>query len=113
MTDLRPARFRRTLVFRTMSQRKRPPKARRGFIILFGTRGLSGQDSAPPVDAQCPNCRQQSTIVGKVYRQWFTLFFIPVFPISGKTRMSECTRCKAVFRVPVEEFGQRVSAGSQ
>ena len=52
-------------------------------------------------------------IVGKVYRQWFTLFFIPIFPISGKTRMSECTRCKAVFRVPVEEFGQRVSAGSQ
>ena len=54
-----------------MVQRRR----RRGFIILFGTRSMIGDDDdARPVNAVCPRCGQRADIVGKTYRTWFTVF---------------------------------------
>ena len=38
------------------------------------------------VEAVCPRCNQRTQIVGKTYRNWFTVFFIPIFPISGAQR---------------------------
>ncbi len=83
---------------------------RRGFIILFGTRNVIRGDGASPVDVQCPACRQVSTMLGKSYRQWFTLFFIPVIPMGGKHRFTQCSRCGAQFRLPVEAMA---AAGQQ
>jgi tetratricopeptide (TPR) repeat protein len=85
---------------------------RRGFILLFGTRPIETGDGAPPVRTVCPNCNQTADIVGRSYRQWFTVFFIPVFPISGSTRFSRCGNCGATFPVPADEL-QRNLAESQ
>ena len=85
---------------------------RRGFILLFGTRAIESSDSAPPVRTVCPNCNQTADVVGKSYRQWFTVFFIPIFPISGSTRFSRCTNCGATFQVGAEEL-QRNTADAQ
>lgn len=46
-------------------------------------------------------------------RHWFTIFFIPVFPISGKTRFTQCPNCGAQFRVAPEVLRSRVSASEQ
>jgi tetratricopeptide (TPR) repeat protein len=91
-----------------MARRKRG-----GFIFLFGSRNLIGKDSTPPIEATCPNCRQQATIVGKTARQWFTLFFIPVFPMGRKQRFTQCSNCKAQFRLPVEQMSRRLSNNQQ
>lgn len=78
---------------------------RRGFILLFGTRAIeSSDDAAAPVRTVCPNCNEMTDIVGKRYRQWFTLFFIPLFPISGSTRVSRCTLCGATFDLGADEL---------
>jgi tetratricopeptide (TPR) repeat protein len=86
---------------------------RQGFIILFGARNIMGSDDAQPLQTQCPRCGQATTIVGKSYRQWFTLFFIPVFPIGGKHRFSQCTACNAQFPVSVDELRQRLAGAQQ
>lgn len=82
---------------------------RRGFIILFGSRAITSNDTSPPVQTRCPRCSQPSNLVGKSYRTWFTLFFIPVFPVSGKTPFCECANCGAQFQVPAEELRQRLA----
>lgn len=86
----------------------------RGFILLFGTRETVSDDATvSPVAAVCPQCRQRAQIVGKAYRTWFTAFFIPLFPISGARKFSQCTNCGAQFSVPVQELGRQVAAAEQ
>src|SRR5580765_6964922 len=84
---------------------RRGRRRRRGFIILFGTRPMISDDpTAPPVNAVCPRCGQRTSIVGKSVRSWFTLFFIPVFPVSGTRRFSQCTHCGAQFPVEAKQL---------
>jgi tetratricopeptide (TPR) repeat protein len=82
----------------------------RGFILLFGTRPIISTDrAAAPVHTVCPNCGQKADIVGKTYRTWFTLFFIPVFPVSGSHAFSECANCGAQFQVPAQALAARLA----
>jgi tetratricopeptide (TPR) repeat protein len=37
-------------------------------------------------------------------RDWFTLFFIPIFPISGVKRFVQCSTCKTSFDADIEQF---------
>jgi tetratricopeptide (TPR) repeat protein len=90
------------------------PRFHGGFILLFGTRPVITTDgSAPPVRTVCPNCNQDSNIVGKKFRTWFTLFFIPVFPVSGVQKFSECSNCHAQFRVDARALGAQVDAAAR
>src|SRR5688500_577335 len=82
---------------------------RRGFILLFGSRAIISNDPSAPIDTRCPRCAQQARLEAKSYRNWFTLFFIPVFPISGKTPFCQCSACGAQFQVPAEELRQRLA----
>lgn len=41
----------------------------------------------------CPKCEQETAHVTEQRQNWFTLFFIPVFPISGKRIVSRCNLC--------------------
>jgi len=92
-----------------------PPRRRRPgfFIILFGSRNIISGDHTPPVETTCPRCQQPSQIFGRSYRTWFTLFFLPVFPLSGSKRFSECSVCHAQFPVPVEEIRRGLAANEQ
>ena len=74
---------------------------------------MVSNDMAPPVRTVCPRCHREADLVAKHYRQWFTLFFIPIFPISGSSRFSECSNCHARFQVPAEELRARLEAGHQ
>ncbi|MDB5302378.1 MAG: hypothetical protein JWO87_4041 [Phycisphaerales bacterium] len=88
-----------------------PRRIRRtGFIILFGSRTIVSNDpSVAAVRTNCPRCGQEADLVGKRYRHWFTLFFIPVFPISGSTRFTQCSRCGAQFPVTPEQLSSRLA----
>jgi tetratricopeptide (TPR) repeat protein len=91
-----------------------PRRARNGFIILFGSRNLIRPDpEAGSVQTVCPRCQQMATMVGKTFRPWFTLFFIPIFPVGGQQKFTECSNCRGQFRVPVAELAKRVNAGAQ
>ena len=89
-------------------------RRRRGFILFFGTRAIVSNDAdARPVNAVCPRCQQRADIIGKSYRTWFTLFFIPVFPISGAQKFSQCSNCGAEFPVEARTLGTQVAAAEQ
>jgi len=89
-------------------------RRRRGFILLFGTRSMISDDrDARPVNAVCPRCNQRADIVGKTYRTWFTVFFIPIFPISGAQRFSQCSNCGAQFQVEARQLGTQVAAAER
>jgi tetratricopeptide (TPR) repeat protein len=89
-------------------------RGRRGFILLFGTRAIVRDDpNARPVSAVCPRCQQRADIMGKTYRNWFTLFFIPLFPISSAQRFSQCGNCGAEFPVEARTLGTQVAAAEQ
>ncbi len=75
-----------------------------GFILFFGTRSIVKDEPTPPVRTRCPKCEQEADLIGRSHRQWFTLFFIPVFPISGKTTFSQCANCSTTFRVAPERL---------
>ena len=84
----------------------------RGFIILFGTRRIISNDSSPPLRTRCPRCGAEADLLAKSYRQWFTLFFVPVFPMSGKTQFTQCSNCGAQFRLAPQELRQQMQASS-
>ncbi len=80
-------------------------KSRRGFILFFGSRQLTSNDgTAVALDTRCPRCGNPGTLIGKFVRSWFTLFFIPLFPIGAKQRFTQCKQCGASFAMPPEQF---------
>jgi tetratricopeptide (TPR) repeat protein len=83
----------------------------RGFII-FGTRTMIRNNGAA-VQAVCPSCRQQTMFQPKSARPWFTLYFIPIFPVGAKRTFSECMNCRMQFRLTPQELSQRTSASQQ
>jgi tetratricopeptide (TPR) repeat protein len=86
---------------------------RPGFILLFGSRNIISNEHVPPVQTTCPRCGQPSDIVGRTYRTWFTIFFLPIFPLSGSRRFSECSNCHAQFPVPVDDLRRNLASNEQ
>jgi tetratricopeptide (TPR) repeat protein len=83
---------------------------RRGFILLFGSRTIIRNDpSVAPVQTVCPRCGQQAQMVGKTYRHWFTIFFIPIIPMSKANSFTQCSRCAAQFPVTPDQLSSRLS----
>jgi len=98
----------RTPPFR-LARSRRP-----AFILLFGSRQIISDDaSAQPVETLCPRCSQVATIVGKSYRTWFTLFFLPVFPMGKSVAFSQCTACGGQFPVTVDDLRKGLAQSEQ
>jgi len=52
-------------------------------------------------------------MLSKRYRTWFTLFFLPLFPISKSRPFSECANCHAQFPLSTDEITTRVAEGER
>ncbi|EDP94579.1 TerB family tellurite resistance protein [Kordia algicida OT-1] len=73
-------------------------------FIIFGTRGIKHTISESPVLMNsCPNCSNGS-LVNKLYRRWFTLFFIPVIPLDVVDRFYECNNCKSAYNEKIKDI---------
>lgn len=76
-------------------------------FIIFGTRGIKHTVSESPVlTNSCPNCAK-GNLVNKLYRRWFTLFFIPVIPLDTMDRFYECDSCKSAYNETIKTILQR------
>lgn len=49
----------------------------------------------------------------KSVRYWFTLFFVPVFPISRRQAFTQCPECGGQFSVAADELRQRIVEGDR
>ncbi|RRD40337.1 zinc ribbon domain-containing protein [Leptotrichia sp. OH3620_COT-345] len=68
-------------------------------IILFGTKTIY-KDMGIVGNYECSRCHNVSEWKFMEYRNWFTLFFIPVFPISRKHEYLQCPICNQAYTVP-------------
>jgi tetratricopeptide (TPR) repeat protein len=81
--------------------------------LLFGSRTIISTDGSPAVRTHCPRCNQEGEFLAKSYRTWFTVFFIPIFPVSSRTSFTQCPHCGAQFPFSGEELRDRVSVAGQ
>ena len=68
-------------------------------IIVYGTKnkiknlGIVGK-------YECSRCNNISDLQFMSSQQWFTLFWIPIFPISKKKEFMQCPICHQNYQVP-------------
>lgn len=86
---------------------------RRGFILLFGARSIVSNTAGHDQTLTCPRCGRATQMLAKSVRTWFTVFFVPVFPISGRKEFTQCAACGAQFAVSPQELQRSVSDADQ
>jgi len=68
-------------------------------MIIWGSRNRTkdiGQGNF-----YCPRCRDQRAYIHKQVTRYFTLYFIPLFPVQQLGEMVECQTCKVAFDTTV------------
>jgi len=72
-------------------------------LIIFGTTGLKTKvkDEDALINS-CPNC--SGDLFMKKYTRWFTLFFIPVFPINTLDSFYECSSCNNAYAIKIKSI---------
>ena len=76
-------------------------------FLIFGVQGIKRKISDEPVlQNKCPSCGS-GDLVPTSFRNWFTLFFIPIFPVSSGKLIYQCNQCKNSF---AEEIRDHVKA---
>jgi predicted RNA-binding Zn-ribbon protein involved in translation (DUF1610 family) len=72
-------------------------------FIIWGSRGITSTKDRG--EFYCPRCnRDRIEYALKSTRPWFTLYFIPLFPVGGSERYVECQRCGGTFREEVLDY---------
>ena len=73
-------------------------------LILFGTKDRRKVEGAGKFG--CPKCGVERGYEVIVLREWFTLFFVPIFPTAndeGRDYFVECATCKSTYDTDVLE----------
>lgn len=74
-------------------------------FILFGAKTVKTPvKNGLNLRKHCDRCHLLSDLREHSFRQYFTLFFIPVFPISKGESMLVCKRCGASFYIQPEDY---------
>ncbi|GEM_PF-1935757 len=74
------------------------------FILLFGTRPVKSEVRDGRRETRnCPGCGLLSEMREHRYRNFFTLFFIPVIPLGRGRAIMICSRCGFSYE-PRQEF---------
>jgi len=73
-------------------------------FILFGTRGMNKEMGATKISYHCNNCNNDNFFKVTRLRRYFTLFFIPIFPVSSKYFV-HCPICDRGAEVKKKDIG--------
>ena len=68
-------------------------------MIIWGSRSMTS--TCQQGRFTCPRCNGSSSFHEKRVRSWFTLYFIPVFPIGSPGYYVECQDCRGTFKPEV------------
>jgi len=79
-------------------------------MIIWGSR--SRTSTAQAGQFACPRCNGQSRFEEKRVRRWFTLYFLPIFPIGTSGYYVECQDCKGTFKSEVLNYSGIKSAAA-
>lgn len=64
-------------------------------MIIFGFR--RSRTSVGTETFHCPTCQSQQRCRVIFYQRWFTLFFLPIFPLGRGTACCDCLNCSGEF----------------
>jgi len=70
-------------------------------LIIFGRKSITGSKGRG--EFTCPKCQSKQPYDHKHVRRWFTLYFIPVFPVATVGEYVECGGCQGTFKPIVLE----------
>jgi zinc-ribbon family len=68
-------------------------------LIIYGTRGIKYKHREGQFF--CPACHEQQAYVHRRVRRFFTLYFIPLIPLTLAGEYIECQRCTGTFKLEV------------
>ena len=74
-------------------------------MIIWGSRGRTSVERSG--DFYCPDCDDYKVYDHKKVKQWFTLYFIPIFPTKELGEYIECKECKSTYKQDVLEHDPR------
>ena len=70
-------------------------------IIIFGTKGKAVRDSSASTKTNtCGNCQQIVALEPVRQKRYFSLFFVPIFPLEKGKAAWRCPNCKAMYVRP-------------
>src|SRR5690606_27645543 len=79
-------------------------------LLIFGIRGIKHSiNDSPVLHNSCPNCNE-GNLISKLYRRWFSLFFIPVIPLNVIDRFYDCDKCSSVYNEQIKTLLQQAKA---
>ena len=83
-------------------------------FILFGAKTVKTPvKNGLSLRKRCDRCQFLSDLREHGVRRYFTLFFIPVFPISKAETLLVCNRCEASFYIqPANYLGSQTGSSS-
>lgn len=74
-------------------------------FILFGVKTVKTPvKNGLNLRKRCDRCHLLSDLREHSFRRYFTIFIIPVFPISKSETMLICARCGASFYIQAEDY---------
>ena len=68
-------------------------------FIIWGSRGITSRLDGGTFF--CPHCNQESDYDLMQSRPFFTIFFIPIFPIGGAQQYVQCCQCQLTYQEAV------------
>ena len=72
-------------------------------MIFFGTKGRAIEIDRGQF--HCPNCKIEKNYQKKYVQTWFTLYFIPIFPMGEKKNEHiECEKCENIYHLDVIDY---------
>lgn len=79
-------------------------------MIIFGTKGVTTTSDRGAFF--CPHCDHEQNYALKKVRRFFTLYFIPVIPISNLGEYVECDHCKGTYNTEVLNYNPHADRAS-
>jgi hypothetical protein len=73
-------------------------------MIIWGSKGKEKQVATGTF--YCPTCRTDETYSHQRVSKYFTLYFIPVFPMENLGEYVRCLRCSGEFKTEVAGWGR-------
>jgi len=74
-------------------------------MIIWGTKTrITKADEEDVLEKACPNCGND--LVLSDLKQWFTLYFIPIFPIKHIETLYHCENCDSSYKQKIKEHLQ-------
>jgi hypothetical protein len=68
-------------------------------MVIWGTKGVTKVGKTG--EFHCPSCGESRTYSHKLVKRYFTLYFIPIFPMEDVGEYVECGSCRGTYKTLV------------